>query len=76
MDQIVGKAPFTANLSASATGGVAPYSYCWDIEPDGHQDATGASATFTPARAGIFNPLVVAIDAEGHGRYIGAPPHY
>ena len=74
LDQLVGRVPFTVSLVATASGGTPPYSICWDVEPDGHQDANVANPTFILTRTGIFDPLIVVIDAAGHGTYIGTPP--
>jgi hypothetical protein len=74
LEQMVGKVPFTVSMVVSVTGGTPPYTYCWDVEPDGHQDATSADPSFTFSRAGAFNPLIVVIDAQGNGQYIGTPP--
>ena len=74
LEQLVGRVPFTVNMAASASGGVEPYSFCWDLEPDGHQDATVANPTFTLTRAGAVQPLIVVFDAQGNGQYAGIPP--
>jgi hypothetical protein len=74
LEQMVGKAPFMVSLTASASGGTPPYTFCWDIEPDGHRDAVVANPTFTLTHAGIVDPLVVVLDTLGNGRSIGIPP--
>jgi hypothetical protein len=74
LEQLVGRAPFTVNMTAAVTGGTPPYTYCWDLEPDGHQDASIADPTFTLIRAGAYDPLLVVFDSEGRGQYVGTPP--
>ena len=74
LEQMVGKVPFTVNMSAAVSGGAPPYTYCWDLEPDGHQDAVVANPTFTLSRAGAYQPLIVVFDAQGQGQYTGVPP--
>ncbi len=39
-DPATGDIPFTVNLTATATGGTAPYVFEWDFEGDGTIDAT------------------------------------
>lgn len=74
LEQRVGRVPFTVTFHAQAGGGVAPYSFCWDIEPDGQRDAAGDRPTFTLTRPDVYTPLVVVTDANGHGLYVGTPP--
>jgi hypothetical protein len=74
LEQMIGRAPFSVNLSAAVSGGIAPYSYCWDVEPDGHFDALTADLTVTLLHPGVLNPLLVVFDAQGQGQYVGTPP--
>jgi hypothetical protein len=61
-------------MSVVASGGAPPYSFCWDVEPDGHRDASVPDPSFTLTRTGVYQPFVVVIDAQGNGQYIGTPP--
>jgi len=74
LEQLVGRVPFRVQLAADVSGGVAPYSFCWDIEPDGHRDAEERNPVITLTRPGAYHPFLVVTDAQGRGQYVGNPP--
>ncbi|MCF6319252.1 MAG: hypothetical protein L3J83_08250 [Proteobacteria bacterium] len=53
------------NFSASVSGGVAPYTYSWDINADGGSDGNNSSITATYAQQFVGNVNVGITDAEG-----------
>ena len=74
LDRLVGRVPFSVTLSAHVAGGEPPYTYCWDIEPDGKRDSTAANLSLLITTKGIYQPFVVATDALESGLYSGTPP--
>ncbi len=74
LEQLVGRVPFTVQFVTSVSGGTAPYSFCWDVEPDGHRDAQAPNPIIALTRPGIYHPFLVVTDAEGMGQYVGSPP--
>ncbi len=63
----------TVNLSVSAGGGLAPYSYAWSGLPGGCPPPAGAVATCAPTVAGRFPILVNLTDANGASVVLAAP---
>ena len=45
----------TITLSGSATGGVSPYSFAWDLDNDGTFESSGASVNFACTSTGTFD---------------------
>lgn len=64
-DPLRGPAPLVVEFDAEATGGTTPYFYYWDFDSDGVTDAYGADVYNTFETAGIYEVLVIAVDAEG-----------
>ena len=52
-------------LTASATGGTAPYSYSWS-PTDGLSDASSANPTFTPTATGNYTFTCTVTDSESN----------
>jgi hypothetical protein len=57
----------TANFTAVVEGGLAPYSYAWDLNGDGQTDQEGdtGAASFAYTAAGKFQASVLVVDACG-----------
>lgn len=53
------------NFSANVSGGVAPYSYAWDVNADGAIDGTESNITATYAKKFVDNVSVAITDSEG-----------
>ena len=58
-----GDSPMAVTFSASATGGLGPYTYVWDFG-DGAGDSV-ANPTHTYAAAGVYTASVAITDAAG-----------
>jgi len=56
-----GSLPEGITVTALVDGGTAPYSYSWDFDGDGKEDAVTAVAQIQ--RAGSFTPLLTVTDA-------------
>jgi len=65
----VSNGPYTCNLgdtitlSGSATGGVSPYSFAWDLDNDGTFESSGASVNYACASEGINSISVSVTDS-------------
>lgn len=59
-----GTSPLQTTISATATGGTAPYSYSW-VLGDG-STATGANVSHLYNQTGLYDAVVYASDAAGH----------
>jgi len=57
----------SANFTAVVEGGLAPYSYAWDLDGDGLADLEGSPgpASFTYTEAGKYQASVLVVDACG-----------
>ena len=57
----------TANLTAVVEGGLAPYTYTWDLDGDGLSDPESGpgAASFTYTEAGKYQASVLVMDACG-----------
>ncbi len=66
----VSNGPYTCNLgdtitlSGSATGGVSPYSFAWDLDNDGTFESSGASVNFACASTGTFDINLQTTDSS------------
>jgi uncharacterized repeat protein (TIGR01451 family)/fimbrial isopeptide formation D2 family protein len=55
------------NLVGSATGGVSPYTYAWDLDNDGgYDDATGTSPSRSWSQAGTYTIKLRVTDDHGN----------
>jgi branched-chain amino acid transport system substrate-binding protein len=59
---LIGRAPYTADLSASIEGGTPPYTCEWSIEG---RSINGTSVAYTFTRPGLFNISVRCQDSIG-----------
>jgi len=59
-----GQAPLTVSLSATPSGGRAPYGYSWNFG-DGTALGTAQNPTHVYANAGTYTPSVTVTDANG-----------
>jgi len=62
-----GPAPFTANFTASASGGKPPYTYLWDFG-DG-QTSTLPNTSHTYTNPGTFTVRITFTDSDGRTRH-------
>lgn len=61
---VTGPAPLTTELTATATGGIAPYSFEWNFG-DGSQNQSGAQLSHTYASLGEYAATVFVADQAG-----------
>lgn len=64
--QVAGRAPFTVTFTAKVAGGVAPYTYAWDLDGDEKMDSAQASpppVVYTKPSA--YDAVVMVTDANG-----------
>ncbi len=58
-----GPSPLTTELTASAQGGTAPYTYVWDFGDGG--SAVGAVQTHVYTNVGTYSTIVTVVDSSG-----------
>lgn len=63
---VAGRAPFTVSLRASLQGGVAPFSFQWDLDGDGKADSSAADpAPFAFGEPRAYTTTVTVRDGNG-----------
>ena len=55
----------TVQISASANGGVSPYSYQWYVNGNPVNGGTSSTFTFSPSSAGTYTIYVMVTDSSG-----------